>query len=181
MNVTSMPEYNSWSAMIRRCESPNSNEYHRYGARGIAVCDRWRRSFLDFLSDVGPRPSKSHSIDRTDNNIGYEPGNIRWATKKEQARNRRTSRMVDIEGVTKTLAEWSEISGINAMTIKDRLNYGWPSKRAVFHKPWSGGATGVKGVYRKRDRFQAKNYKTGKSLGCFDTIEEATAAVERVI
>ncbi len=87
--LSSRPEYEIWSSMKKRCENPNSHAWHNYGGRGIAVCDRWRNSFEDFFEDMGPRPSPEHSIDRIDNDRGYEPGNVRWATAQEQARNTR--------------------------------------------------------------------------------------------
>jgi hypothetical protein len=86
-------EYKIWIHMIGRCSNPKLNRWHRYGGRGISVCDRWRKSFSSFFLDVGPRPSSAHSLDRFPNPDGnYEPGNVRWATAREQARNRASRR-----------------------------------------------------------------------------------------
>lgn len=85
---TSHPDYKLWHGMVRRCSSPKHKNYVNYGARGIKVCDRWQ-DFWAFLSDMGPRPSPLHSVDRIDCNGNYEPSNCRWATPKEQSRNRR--------------------------------------------------------------------------------------------
>jgi hypothetical protein len=88
--MTASPIYASWRAMRERCTNPNHHAWHNYGGRGITVCDRWKDSFETFLADVGERPSLEHSLDRIVNDGHYEPGNVRWATKSEQARNRRT-------------------------------------------------------------------------------------------
>ena len=84
------PEYRTWSHMLHRCMNQNDKNWKDYGGRGISVCERWQgeHGFENFLSDVGARPSPQHSIDRWPNNDGnYEPGNVRWATKKEQSNN----------------------------------------------------------------------------------------------
>lgn len=82
-------EYGIWCSMIDRCHRELNHAYARYGGRGIFVCDEWRNSFESFISHVGMRPSKNHSIDRIDNDKGYFPGNCRWATVEQQSTNKR--------------------------------------------------------------------------------------------
>ena len=106
--MTNTPEYSAWSDIKTRCHNSNRPEYPRYGGRGIKVCDRWLESFDVFLADMGPRLSNQHSIDRINNNGNYEPGNCRWATNKEQVRNRRNTVKITIDGNCKSLAEWCE-------------------------------------------------------------------------
>lgn len=106
------PLYATWSAMITRCHNPNHQSYQFYGRRGITVCDRWRASFAAFLEDMAPRPSKGHTLDRIDNEKGYEPSNVRWATRIEQMANRRCTIIVEYEGREVPLAEACRLSGI---------------------------------------------------------------------
>lgn len=125
-------EYSAWSSLKNRCDSPDCPQYASYGGRGIRVCDRWSNRFEDFLTDMGPRPSPNHSIDRyPDNDGNYEPGNCRWATRKEQNRNRRSSLFLAAFGQALTLAEWSEKTGIDRQTIRQRLKHGWTAEKAL--------------------------------------------------
>jgi hypothetical protein len=83
------PEYEAYHSMMQRCYTVTSKAFCNYGERGISVCDRWRESYANFRSDMGPRPSPKHSLDRIDNSGNYEPRNCRWATNTEQNRNKR--------------------------------------------------------------------------------------------
>ena len=124
------PEYVSWRAMKTRCLNPNHEWFDRYSKLGI--CEEWIEDFEKFLSDVGHRPSSEHTLERIDNNKGYFPGNVKWATRKEQARNTRSSRIVTVEGVSRTVTEWSEITGVPATAIFKRLDAGRDPKEAVW-------------------------------------------------
>lgn len=123
-----------WWNMKRRCSDPSATSYSLYGGRGIKVCDRWVCSFHDFISDIGRRPSRAHSIERRDNNGNYEPSNCFWATDKEQANNRRSSRMVTYRGETKSVALWSDELGLNYHRVRARILNGWDAERA-FNAP----------------------------------------------
>lgn len=123
--------YCVWRGMVERCENPNHIDYARYGGRGIRLCDRWRKSFTEFASDMGERPSPRHQIDRIDNNRGYEPGNCRWATSRQQTRNTRRNRIVTHDGKSLCVAEWSELVGIAPSIISERLRSGWTAKDAL--------------------------------------------------
>ncbi len=100
--------YKIWAGIVVRCTNEASDDFPRYGGRGIKICDRWRK-FENFYSDVGTRPSLKHSLDRRDNDGHYEPSNCRWATAKEQARNRRGNHMVSLNGQIMTKAEALEL------------------------------------------------------------------------
>lgn len=124
------PTFSVWQNMRCRCENKKNDRYADYGGRGVTVCERWA-SFANFLEDMGHKPSARHSIDRIDNNGNYEPGNCRWATAKEQARNRRSTRMVTINGETRCAPEWCEIYGISLMRFHSRVHRGWDDVKAM--------------------------------------------------
>ena len=122
--------YSTWRAMKSRCENPSVNGYKNYGGRGINVCDEWN-DFECFLSDMGEPPTAGHSIDRVDNNKSYSKENCKWASRTEQANNKRNNRRITAFGETKNLNQWAESSGIKRETIARRINKGWSEERAV--------------------------------------------------
>lgn len=124
-------EYSSYLNIRARCTNPNNNRYHRYGGRGIKVCDRWMESFLNFLEDMGRCPGDEYSIDRIDPDGDYSKENCRWATRKEQANKRRTSRYLTYKGETLTSAQWCDRIGISQSALHSRLKAGWPIERAL--------------------------------------------------
>lgn len=124
--------YQAWSGMLGRCNNSNSARFHRYGGRGIRVCDRWRDP-LAFYADMGD-PPEGHSLDRIDNDRDYSPDNCRWATAKEQNNNRCTTRMISFGGETMSAAVWAQRLGIGKATMYYRLRE-WPLERALTEPP----------------------------------------------
>lgn len=116
-------EYRAWNNIKSRCLLPHNPGFRNYGGRGITICSRWL-TFENFLADMGRRPSPQHSIDRIDNDGNYEPGNCRWATRKEQAQNRRTTRLVTIGGERRSISDWEASSDVSAHQIGQRLDAG---------------------------------------------------------
>lgn len=119
-----------WRNMKTRCNNPKSDRYKWYGRRGIKVCKRWEL-FENFYADMGEKP-KGLTLERIDNNKGYSKKNCKWATHKEQANNRRTSRILTLNGVSLTIAQWSEKLNILPATICNRINKsGWSVQRTL--------------------------------------------------
>jgi len=123
-------EYRSWSSMKERCLNSNCKSFKNYGGRGIGICEKWINSFEEFYKDMGP--SSGLTIDRIDNNLGYYKENCRWASKKEQAINRRTTDFIEFNGITLNQKEWSEKLGIQFKTLNRRIRYlNWPIEKAL--------------------------------------------------
>lgn len=131
MNTSETLMYGVWSAIKSRCNNPANEAYPRYGARGIKMCPQWEASFEQFLKDVGDRPSPNHSLDRRENDKGYEPSNVRWATETEQQRNRRDNKLLTIGSETLTQAEWAERAGITQQLLYRRLKAGQTPEQAT--------------------------------------------------
>lgn len=125
-------EYEIWCSMLKRCSDPSSKIFSYYGGRGITVCERWQK-FENFFSDMGHRPSLEHSIDRYPNNDGnYELGNVRWATRKEQGRNKRNNRIVKAFGREEPLVSFIGMEDRKRyFRVLHRLNSGWDAERAL--------------------------------------------------
>ena len=126
--MTGSAEFRIWSGMKVRCNDPLNPVY---GSRGVKVCRRWALSFEAFYADVGPRPGHYYSLERVENDKGYEPGNVVWALPKAQANNRRSCRVLEVDGIRKTMAQWSDERGIKPSTIGMRLRRGWTPAEAV--------------------------------------------------
>jgi len=115
------PTYSSWHNMVARCTQPSNPAFAHYQKRGITVCDRWRK-FINFLADMGERPVGNYTIDRwPDNNGNYEPGNCRWATKREQANNRITNKVFMYQGELMTMENLARKVGVHQERLKSRL------------------------------------------------------------
>ena len=126
------PEYAAWNDAKYRCYNPKHKAYKNYGGRGIVMCDEWKNNFSLFLEYIGNRPSKNHSLDRFPNNNGnYEPGNVRWATKLEQERNKQQTMMITINGETLCATDWAEKIGISDTGFKARIKRGVPLERCI--------------------------------------------------
>ena len=126
------PEYRIWNSMRQRCGNPNNDHYAAYGGRGITVCKRWTK-FENFFADMGKRP-EGCSIDRIRNSGNYSPSNCRWATRKQQQRNRRTNRIVAFREEHRCLADWCERLQLPYHRTQQRLDLGWSVTRAFTEK-----------------------------------------------
>ena len=128
-------EHQAYRDMKKRCLNKNHPKFSRYGGRGIKICSRWLGDggFDKFFLDLGTKPRDDFSLERVDNNKGYSPDNCIWASRRAQATNKSNSRLLTIKGITKTLVEWSEVSGIKYTTIHMRIVRGkWGAEKAVF-------------------------------------------------
>ncbi len=161
---TKTKEYRAWAHLIQRTTNPKNAAAKNYSERGIKVCQRWR-TFANFLADMGPKPSPAHTIERIHNDGDYEPGNCKWATRKEQCNNSRNNRRITFEGKSLTLTEWSKIVGVTAGTLHTRLKT-WPLKRCLTEPRGNKGALhhNAKLDARKVRRIRAE-HATG-TIGC---------------
>lgn len=124
-------ERKSWENMLARCYEPSHRSYADYGGRGVQVCREWRESFEAFVGDMGARPTGC-TLDRVDNDKGYSPDNCRWATRVEQANNRRNNRIITIGSESLTVAQWARRTGTPGQVIRNRLRMKWDESDAIF-------------------------------------------------
>ena len=119
--------YGLWFNMISRCDNPNHSKYYRYGKRGIKVCDSWHdfNNFVKWSDSIGGRPQNC-TLDRIDNDENYSPENCRWATSFQQSINKSSNIILEYNGESKTLIEWSISTGIRWSVLDKRLKLGWP-------------------------------------------------------
>lgn len=122
--LTDAPIHRIWFAMRSRCQNPKNIAFKDYGGRGIRLCERWQK-FENFVEDMGLPPAQ-HTIERINNNGHYEKKNCKWATRQEQGNNRRDNRRINLDGITKTIAQWSRETGIHQNTITNRMEHGHP-------------------------------------------------------
>lgn len=152
---TGLAEYSVWLGMRQRCQNPNTRNWHRYGGRGIKVCDRWR-SFRAFFDDMGERPSKKHSIDRLDNDGDYEPTNCAWALVRQQASNKADTRNITAFGKTQCINHWAQELGLAQSALTRRINAGWPAEIAM-------ASRAVRLAY-EREKIKAAQEKKRKAI-----------------
>lgn len=117
-------EYMCYHKIKFRCYNKTDKDYKHYGGRGIVMCERWLQSFENFLADIGAKPTSKHSIDRIDVNGNYEPNNCRWATQKEQTRNKRNNVLLTLNGEEKCMAEWAEYFNISFFKLRNHIKQG---------------------------------------------------------
>jgi len=150
--ITHHKLYSVWAGIIARCSDV---KFKNYAGRGITVCDRWRlgengvHGFECFVADMGDRPTKAHTVERKDNNLGYSPTNCKWGTRQEQSDNRRSNIMIEFEGITLNLAQWCKMLGVPRRIVSQRIRReGWTfvkavttsraeAKREASHKTWT--------------------------------------------
>jgi hypothetical protein len=122
--------YRIWLNMKNRCLNPRTACYIDYGGRGISICSEWSNSFMEFYKDMGECPP-GFSIDRINNDGNYDKQNCRWADKYTQGNNTRRNTFLTVDGITKTVSQWSRHSGLTVNTILSRIRYGWTHKDCV--------------------------------------------------
>lgn len=136
-------EHNAWKSAKGRCNNPKNRMFKTYGARGIKMCAEWENDFKKFFEHLGPKPNPKYSLDRIDNNRGYEPGNVKWSNGYEQASNKTNNRMFTICCQTKTLKAWSIDFGVPYKRAHERIQYGWPILQALDPRNFNNNGSGT--------------------------------------
>lgn len=178
--------YTTWAGMVQRCTNPNCKHWHRYGGRGIKVCDRWLNSFAHFLEDMGEKP-KGLTLDRINNDGNYEPSNCRWTDSLTQARNSTITRNVTAFGKTQGLGAWAKEVGISIGVLAQRLDSGLDPETAFSMKRWyrpsslkreQSGLRGITQTHHKSKPWRASFSHDGTfyHVGFFESPETAHAA-----
>lgn len=147
---------------IRRCHMESHPQYHLYGGRGIHVCPEWRYNFEAFVTDMGIRP-EGHTLERVDNDLGYCKDNCVWATRAQQAANRRANKLLTWEGQTHTVSEWERLKGFKPGTLKARVGPLGYSLEVAFSKPVKCGAKSSAYTYRARRKTDPEKITSGQS------------------
>jgi hypothetical protein len=160
------PEYGIYHGMLTRCTNAKTDNYENYGGRGIKVCDRWlgEQGFDNFMTDMGPRPSPEHTLDRyPDNENGiYEPKNCRWATQKEQMRNVRYNVWIEYEGEKMILADWAIFLGVNEQIIRHHLKIKTAEETIRY----------IKNEYKGRKKIRIGRFKDGILVETYNNAKE---------
>lgn len=150
--MTRHPLYERWRSMIQRCTNPKNPNFRRYGGRGIRVCPAWRASFNQFVADVGVPADLTLTLDRINNDGHYEPGNVRWASRREQALNRFDARTLPYRGKQVRVVDLESLAGEAAGVFRARVfRLGWSVERALRTVPDQrfGRSKHAKNVHRK--------------------------------
>ena len=121
--------YSSWNMMLQRCTNPNRDKYRLYGGRGITVCRRWFK-FINFLKDMGEKPT-GMTLERKDTNGDYNKDNCTWATKKQQANNRRNNRVLTYKGITMNTTQWANALNMPYHVLRQRLHRKWSIEKSL--------------------------------------------------
>lgn len=183
---TNSKRYEAWSTMVGRCTRPTNVSWHRYGGRGIKVCERWM-TFANFLADMGERP-ENMSLERIDNNGDYCPENCRWATSAQQNRNKRTNVYLTFHGRTQCVKDWSLETGLSSDVIHQRIQKGWevdaalttPSRKRQTKKATDSSRKPASASHQFSDTSPERRPGTESDTRCRSTRETNPAAQRQV-
>jgi len=181
-------EFAIWTGMLARCYNKNHHNYPRYGGRGISVCDEWKDSFLAFYMHMGERPTSKHTLERIDNDVGYMPGNVRWATAIEQANNKCNNlRLTDTDGERMTASQLARKHGLKVGCVIGRVRSGYSGKELILppgellrEQARPSKYSDLPGAHwcKQQEVWKSSIQYIGKvvHLGTFDSAQSASAA-----